>query len=189
MQAQDSVLQKTKQAQKIAPISDSASKQVIKKHLSKPAFSPRTAAIRSAIIPGWGQAYNKRYWKIPLVWGALGTTAGIFVYNLKYYKLLRNAYNIRETNDSAAFGQIDPRFVNLSTDALQSYRDSFRQDIDYSALFFLLFWGLNVVDATVDAHLKGFDVGNNLTLKVKPSYNPFLDTKGLSLVLNFRDKH
>src|SRR5258708_39171012 len=45
-------------------------------------FNPSTATIRSAIIPGWGQAYNKKYWKIPLVYGALGTTAGIFFYNL-----------------------------------------------------------------------------------------------------------
>ena len=189
IQAQDSSLNKTNRVQKKVLISDSLSKQDFKKQLTKTPISPRTAAIRSAIIPGWGQIYNKQYWKVPLVWGALGTTAGIFAYNLKYYKLLRKAYTIRVSGDTLAFSQINPEFANLSTDAIQSYRNSFRQDIDYSALFFLFFWGLNVVDATVDAHLKGFDVGNNLTLKIKPTFDPYLETKGLSLVLNFRDKH
>src|SRR5207249_5829000 len=56
------------------------------------AFSPRKATIRSAIIPGWGQAYNKKYWKIPLVYGALGTTAVIFFYNITTYRDLRFAF-------------------------------------------------------------------------------------------------
>src|SRR6185503_5464645 len=56
---------------------------LVKKH------SPRAATLRSAIIPGWGQAYNKKYWKIPIIYGALGTTAAIFIYNLKTYKQLR----------------------------------------------------------------------------------------------------
>ena len=58
-------------------------------------FNPKIATLRSAIIPGWGQAYNKKYWKIPIVYGALGTTAGVFFYNLKTYKLLRQAVVLR----------------------------------------------------------------------------------------------
>ncbi len=57
---------------------------VVKKQPQK--FEPRKATIRSAIAPGWGQIYNKKYWKLPLVWGALGTTAGIYFYNVKYYR-------------------------------------------------------------------------------------------------------
>jgi len=56
-------------------------------------------------------------------------------------------------------------------------------------LFFLFFWGLNVVDATVDAHLKGFDVGSDLSLEIKPGYSPMANTNGLSLVLNLDRKH
>jgi hypothetical protein len=83
---------------------------------------------------------------------------------------------------------IDPRFVNLSTESIRSYRNSYRQNVDYSVLFFLLFWGLNVVDATVDAHLKAFDVSDNISFRVKPGYNPTANTGGISLVFFFKDK-
>ncbi len=152
-------------------------------------FNPHKAVVRSAIIPGWGQVYNKQAWKLPLVYGALGTTAGIFFYNLKYYKKLRKAVDIRLGGDTAAFINIDPEFQYLSTPAIQSYRNEFRQNIDYSVLFFLFFWGLNVVDATVSAHLKAFDVSDNLSLELKPGYSPMANTNGLSLVLNLDKKH
>lgn len=151
-------------------------------------FKPQLATIRSAIIPGWGQAYNKKYWKIPIIYGALGVTTATFIYNIKYYKLLKKAYTIRVTNDTARYGEIDPRFVNLSTESIKSYRNEFRQNVDYSVLFFLLFWGLNVVDATVDAHLKGFDVNEDLSVKIKPKYDPIGKVPSLSLVFSFKDK-
>lgn len=147
-------------------------------------FNPRKATIRSAILPGWGQIYNKKYWKLPLVYGALGTTAGIYFYNIKTYNVLREAYQYASDTDPSNNVLIDPRFRNLSASAIKSYRNSFRQNIDYSVLFFLLFWGLNVVDATVDAHLKAFDVNDNLSLEIKPGYSPLAKTSGLSLVLN-----
>jgi uncharacterized protein DUF5683 len=151
-------------------------------------FNPHIATVRSAIIPGWGQAYNKQYWKIPLVYGALGTTAGIFFYNLKTYNMLRKAYKIRvdaaNTGDSSLFYQIDPSLQNLSTDAIGSDRTIFRQNLDYSVLFFLMFWGLNVVDASVSAHLKSFDINDDLSLNIHPHYDPFLKVSGLSAVLN-----
>jgi len=152
-------------------------------------FNPHIAVVRSAMIPGWGQAYNKQYWKIPIIYGALGTTAGIFFYNLKYYKLLRKAYQIRLSGDTASFSQIDPEFQYLSSPSIQAYRNEFRQNIDYSVLFFLFFWGLNVVDATVDAHLKGFDVGSDLSLEIKPGFSEMANTNGLSIVLNLDRKH
>jgi hypothetical protein len=156
---------------------------------SKPKFNPRLATIRSAIIPGWGQAYNRRYWKIPIIYGALGVTTATFIYNIKFYKLLKTAYTIRVNKDTSRYGEIDPRFVNLSDESIRSYRNEFRQNVDYSVLFFLLFWGLNVVDATVDAHLKGFDVNENLNVKIKPRYDPIGKVPSLSFVLSFRDKH
>jgi hypothetical protein len=159
---------------------------ILKKEKKK--FNPRTATLRSAILPGWGQLYNKKYWKAPLVWGALGTTAGIYFYNVKNYRLLKNAYNYLTDNDPTNNTLVDPDFRNLSTEAIRSYRNSFRQNVDYSVLFFILFWGLNVVDATVDAHLKSFDVDDNLSLQIKAGYSDMAKTTGVSLVLNFNKR-
>lgn len=151
---------------------------------SKNKFNPRTATIRSAILPGWGQIYNKKYWKLPLVYGALGTTAGIFAYNVKNYKRLKTAYVLRTDNNPSNDNQIYSKFQNLSAESIRSYRNVFRQNVDYSALFFIIFWGLNVVDATVDAHLKSFDVNDNLSFEIKPGYSPLANTNGVSLVMN-----
>ncbi|HEX2682930.1 MAG TPA: DUF5683 domain-containing protein, partial [Ferruginibacter sp.] len=65
-----------------------------------------------------------------------------------------------------------------------TFRNQVRQNVDYSALFFILFWGLNVVDATVDAHLKTFDVSDDLSLQIRAGYSPLANTNGISLVLN-----
>lgn len=151
-------------------------------------FDPRKATRRSAILPGWGQIYNKKYWKLPLVYGGLGVTAGVFVYNVKNYKLLRLAYIYKTDKDSTNDQLIDPRFKNLSEGAIRSYRNSFRQNVDYSVLFFLVFWGLNVVDATVDGHLKAFDVNDNLSLQLKQGYSPLANTTGVSLVVDIHSK-
>jgi Family of unknown function (DUF5683) len=146
--------------------------------------SPRTAAIRSAILPGLGQAYNKKYWKIPIVYGALGTTTYIFFRNIKFYNDARFAYRVRVTQDVANYPNIDPQLQVLSNESLRYYRDQFRRDIDYSVLFFILFWGLNVIDAAVDGHLKNFDVSPDLSLQLKPGYNPNSRTNGITLALD-----
>ncbi len=172
-----------------AQIQDSAanSKRVADS-IKKKNFEPRKATIRSAMVPGWGQIYNKKYWKVPLVYGALGITAGVFFYNVKNYKALRQAYIYKTDTLPGNDELIDPKFKNLSAGALKSYRNTFRQNIDYSVLFFILFWGLNVVDATVDGHLKQFDVDENLSLKIKPGFSPMANTTGLSLVFDIHSK-
>ncbi len=152
--------------------------------------SPRTAAIRSAMLPGLGQIYNKKYWKLPIVYGALGGCAGVFVYNLNNYRDTRFAYRVKynmrvNRTDSALFSKINPLLRPLEEESLRYYRDQFRRDIDYSVLFFLILWGLNVVDATVDAHLKSFDVGPDLSLQLKPGRSELAGTSGVSLVLKF----
>ncbi len=152
-------------------------------------YNPKLAALRSAIIPGWGQAYNRRYWKIPIIYGALGTTAGVFFYNIQTYKALRRAVVLRSDTIPSNDMNVDPRFVTLSTEAIRTYRNAFRQNIDYSVLFFLVFWGLNVVDATVDAHLRGFDVSPNITMKIVPGVNYLANSAGISLLFNFKEKY
>jgi hypothetical protein len=147
---------------------------------------PAKATLRSLILPGWGQAYNREYWKIPIVYGALGTVAGFYIYNNTWYKRTKEAFDIRvNRNTTADTALIHPSLEPLSAESLQLYRNSFRRNRDYSALYFIIAWGLNIADATVFGHLKDFDVSEDLSLQV----HPVLQTNGnagLSLVLGFK---
>ncbi|MCW3113692.1 MAG: hypothetical protein JWR18_2088 [Segetibacter sp.] len=145
--------------------------------------NPGTATLRSLILPGWGQAYNREYWKIPIVYGAIGTMAGFWIFNNMWYKRTKAAYDIRlnHPQDSA---QINPKLAPLSTSSLQFYRNAYRRDRDYSTLYFIITWGLNIADATVFGHLKEFDVSEDLSLKINPVIQR--GAKGVSLVLGFR---
>jgi len=151
-------------------------------------FNPKVATFRSAVLPGWGQFYNKKYWKIPIIYGALGTTVGVFLYNIKTYQLLRQAVIYRSSGDTSQYRLVDPQFQGISTEAIRGYRNIFRQNIDYSVLVFMGFWALNVVDATVDAHLKAFDVSPDITMKIHPGFNYATSSPGFSLVFCFKDK-
>lgn len=168
---------------------DTSGKNLLALDTAVKKFNPKKATLRSAIIPGWGQAYNKKYWKIPIVYGALGTTAGVFLYNLKTYKLLRKAVVLKSDTIPGNDDQIDPRFRGLSLEGIRTNRNLFRQNVDYSVLFFLVFWGLNVVDATVDAHLKAFDVTPDITMKIRPGVNYMTNGAGISFVFNFKEKN
>lgn len=184
----DSSARKVVSSNSISPIADTGS--LIKKD-SVVKHDPRKATRRSALIPGWGQAYNREYWKIPLVYGAIAIPTVMFVYNNNWYKKTKFAYEAKykaasPDKDSSDLAAIDPDLQNLSITSLQSYRNSFRRDRDYSILFFLLAWGLNVVDATVFGHLKDFDVSNNLSMNLKPQFNP--NTKSSGLMLTFHPK-
>ncbi|RFS24935.1 hypothetical protein DVR12_07025 [Chitinophaga silvatica] len=134
---------------------------------SKLPHSPRKAALYSAVFPGLGQAYNREYWKMPLVYAALGTCTYFFIDNMKVYKMFRDAYRLRvdgnpDTNDTG-------ETVPYDTEALKLNRDQFRQYVDYSVLFFVLAYGLNIVDATVFAHLKNFDMSDDLSMRISPT--------------------
>jgi hypothetical protein len=156
--------------------------------VTKKRHSPRKAAIRSAIIPGWGQVYNRKIWKVPIVYGALGTTAGVFIFNIKQYRKIQFAYTVLINNDTAKEKDVAPELQNFiryrATNDLFNARAEVRQNVDYSVLVFLLFWGLNVVDALVDAHLKDFDVSPDLSLKLKPTLNTGFSNLGLSVSLD-----
>jgi Family of unknown function (DUF5683) len=135
---------------------------------SKQPHSPRKAALYSAVFPGLGQAYNREYWKMPLVYAAIGTCTYFFIDNMKTYKLYRDAYRLRvdgnpDTNDT------DPRTAPFDTESLKLGRDQFRQYVDYSVLFFILAYGLNIVDATVFAHLRNFDMSDDLSMRISPT--------------------
>jgi len=153
--------------------------------------SPKKAAIRSAILPGLGQIYNKKYWKVPIIYGALGISGAVLAYNLTNYRALKVAYRAKynatlNPPDSSEWSKIRPDLVPIDMNALRSYRDEFRRNIDYSILAIMLLWGLNVVDATVDAHLKAFDVNPDLSLQFKFGPSQMAGTTGVSLVLAFK---
>ncbi|MEI6584626.1 MAG: DUF5683 domain-containing protein [Sediminibacterium sp.] len=161
-----------------------AKDSAIKKH------DPRKATRRSAIIPGWGQAYNKEYWKIPIAYGVIAIPVSLYFYNNSWYKKTKFAYEAKykaEVNkDSTDLNLMDPLLKQLSSNSLQSYRNSFRRDRDYSILWFIAAWGLNVIDATVFGHLKDFDVSNDLTMNVKPQFNPINRSTGFALTVNMK---
>jgi hypothetical protein len=139
--------------------------------------SYRRATLYSAILPGAGQFYNKKYWKIPIVFAAIGIPAYLYFYNKKIYNEAQYALVVT-INQSGIDSQnkVSPDFLPLvqsgNTNAIINVRDEARKDQDYSVLFFLLFYGLNIVDATVDAHLKDFNVNSDLSFKIKPMIIP-----------------
>lgn len=154
-------------------------------------YNPRIAMYRSAILPGWGQYTNKKYWKIPIVYAALGVTTVIFFRNSKQYKGARDAYTNAIDNDPTNDYLIPQPYYSLKDqpERIKNFRNQVRQNLDYTVLFFILFWGLNVVDATVDANLKTFDVSDDLGINLKAGYSPLAQTNGLSLVLNIGKNH
>jgi hypothetical protein len=172
LEAQDSTITNAKQAIRKDSI-------VLKQH------SPRKAAVYSAILPGLGQAYNKKYWKIPIVYAALGTCVGLFVYNRDEYLDARDAYRNKLDNDPTNDNQIREKFRPIDPESIRRYRNSVRQDVDYSVLAFVLLWGLNIVDAAVDGHLHSFDINENLSLHVNPYLQPATGIGGMQLVLDF----
>ncbi len=170
---------------------DSAIKQ---KHI------PRIATRRSAMIPGWGQAYNREYWKIPLVYGALAIPTFTFFDNNNYYKMCKFAYdavyaatvgNSNGIKDSSQLQFIDSKVRRtdgtlLGLSDYQNYRNTFRKNRDYSIFWFIILWGVNVADATVFAHLKDFDVSNDLTMHLQPNLNPITKTPEIGFVFNLK---
>jgi hypothetical protein len=169
--------------------------------LTRKQHDPRKATIRSAIIPGWGQIYNRKYWKLPLVYAAIGIPAYTYFYNRGWYHSTQEAITIIDTYaqqgitpvPDSAIAKLKPKLQPLvasnNENGLRTYRNEFRKDEDYSVLFFLLFWGLNVVDATVDAHLMYFDVSDKLSMHIRQPSPGFMapgaTPVGLSLVFNW----
>ena len=131
--------------------------------------SPKKAAIMSACLPGLGQAYNHKYWKIPVVYVIVGTF-GYLTYRMNSeYKNYKTAYIKRTDGDS---GTIDN--LPLYTESqLKENVDFYRHYRDMNAVLTTAFYLLNIIDAAVDAHLFTFDVSDNISLHINPSVNYF----------------
>ncbi|MFB9057118.1 DUF5683 domain-containing protein [Mariniflexile ostreae] len=155
------------------------------------ALAPARAAFYSAILPGLGQAYNKKYWKIPIVYAALGTGVYFFVTNQKEYNRYRDAYKSRLAgfkNDEFYFdveGNIleTPR---ITTKNLERAQEVFRKNKDLSLLISVGIYALNIIDANVDAHLLQYNVDENLSLAPHYKFNEIDATSNLGLTLNFK---
>lgn len=112
-------------------------------------LSPAKAGLYSAVLPGLGQFYNKKYWKIPIVWGAVGTGIGIALWNDKQYKRYRNAFVAELNGLPHEFSGIN----GIDKNVLGNAQDSSKRQRDYAIGISALIYILNIVDAVVDAHL------------------------------------
>lgn len=173
-QLSDSVLEK-KDSIYAGKNKDQAARDSIEKRMKQ---NYHRATLYSAILPGAGQVYNKKYWKVPIIYAALGLSAYAFFYNKTWYNNCQYALvvTVNQTTDPDSLKAVNSQLVPFVTsgdqNGLITYRDNFRKNQDYSVLFFLLFYGLNIVDATVDAHLKDFNVTSDLSFQIKPMIIP-----------------
>jgi len=146
------------------------------------ALAPAKAAFYSAIFPGLGQIYNGSYWKLPIVYGALGASVYFYIDNDQQYNRYRDAYKRRLA------GYNDDEFQDLLSDeSLVDAQKQFRRNKELSLLVTVAFYVLNIVDANVDAHLQQFNVSNDLSFEPKLDYDQISGRTnfGLSLNLNF----
>jgi nitrogen fixation-related uncharacterized protein len=165
------------EAKKVLVVSDST--VFIKKEYD--ALSPSKAAFYSAVLPGLGQAYNKKYWKIPIVYAAIGTGIYFYVTNNNQYNDVRDAYKRRLA------GFTDDEFQGLLTDdGLLEAQKTLRRNKELSLLITFGLYALNIIDANVDAHLMQFNVNDDLSFKPHYKIEEF-DNKGrVGLTLNYQ---
>jgi hypothetical protein len=144
-------------------------------------LTPAKAAFYSAILPGLGQAYNKKYWKIPLVYGAMGTSLYFYLDNNKKYHQYRDAYKRRLE------GYKDDNFSYLDDSRLIAGQKFYQRNRDLSALFVVAFYALNIIDANVDAALLQFNVDENLSVRpvIYPNDVTLKTNVGLTFNYNF----
>lgn len=144
------------------------------------ALAPAKAAFYSAVLPGLGQAYNGRYWKIPIVYGGLGVGIYFYVKNDDQWNRYRDAYKDRLA------GREDEFVGRLSTDALIRAQEVYRKNKEISLLVTAGIYVLNIIDANVDAHLQQFNVSEDLTLKPNMRMDNYTGKSQYGLSLNFK---
>lgn len=164
--------------------------KVSKKKLKKPIIydplAPSKAAFYSAIFPGMGQIYNKKYWKAPIVWASLAIPVYYYQTNNSEYKRFRNAYRLRKN------GLVDEFTVNgveiVSMQTLETAQEQLRENRDMSLLSGVILYILQIVEASVNAHLMQFNTDDNLTIKPQLIFDPFrieMPIVGLTFKYNF----
>ena len=172
-----------KRDEKIIVVKDS----IIQKEEYNP-LAPAKAAFYSAVIPGLGQVYNKKYWKIPIIYA--GMAAGIYFYKQQddEYDRFRNAYKRRlagYTDDEFYGNGTEPL---ISNDRLINAQKSAQTNKDISIIVTIAFYLLNVVDANVDAHLRQYEVSDDLSLQPNFNVNPINAQTQYGMSLTYRFK-
>ena len=142
-------------------------------------LSPAKAAFYSAVLPGLGQAYNKKYWKIPIVYAALGTGVYFYITNDNELDRFRDAFKRRRA------GFNDDEFQNISDDGLIRAQRQFRRNKEISLFVTIGIYALNIIDANIDAHLLQFNVDENLSFKPHFQYNRMEHSSDLGLTFNY----
>ena len=134
-------------------------------------LSPSKAAFYSAVFPGGGQAYNKKYWKVPLAWAAVGIPTYFYLNNNSEYKRYRKAYKLRKTGLVDEF-TLDDGTELISLTGLERAQKTLRGNRDLSLLVVIIGYVLQIVEASVNAHLLQFDASDNITVNPTIMSNP-----------------
>jgi len=146
--------------------------------------SPTKATIMSAALPGLGQVYNKKYWKVPIIWGGIGTSLYFGFSNQKSFTKFREAYGARIDDDPSTTDEYEDV---LSAEGLKANMDYHQKNRDLSFVIAGVLYILHVVDAAVDAHLFNFPKNDKLSFNLQPSINYTSNnqiSKGFTLVIN-----
>ncbi|QQR97529.1 MAG: hypothetical protein IPK18_11810 [Sphingobacteriales bacterium] len=145
--------------------------------------SAKHAALLGLAFPGLGQVYNKKYWKLPIVYGGI---AGCIFWVSRQAKALNNTTNIwyKRTNGITLPTGIE----RYSTAQLESIRNTHRRSVQLASFVTMMVWGFTILDAAVDAHIKPFDISENLSMQIKPSIKQsnFQEYVALQVNLNLR---
>jgi len=150
---------------------------------------PKRAGMLSAILPGLGQAYNGKYWKIPIIYAAFGGGAYIYISNSQNYNIYRNALR-NSVSDSTGYAIVDGQ--KQSSSQLSTQKAQYKKNRDIGVIVMAVVYIFNIVDASVDAHLKTFDISDDLSLQVRPTFDVMLPrgepvySAGFSCRLTFR---
>ena len=152
--------------------------------------SPRKATIYSAVLPGLGQIYNRKYWKVPFVYGGFATLGYFIDYNNGVYIKYRQAYSDILDDDPnsnsflelpGAMRYIESGNTDQLTDQLRKFKDSWRRNRDLVVILTAAFYVVNIIDASVDAHFFNFDISDDLTINWAPAPVMSMDDKLMGL--------
>ncbi len=151
-------------------------------------LAPSRAAFYSAVVPGLGQAYNKKYWKIPIIYAGMASGVYFYIQNDKDYDRFRDAYKRRLAGytDDEFFG--DGETAAISNDRLITAQKSAQKNKDVSIIVTLAFYLVNIVDANVDAHLRQYEVSEDLSLRPTFDSNPVFAQPNYGLTLTYSFK-
>ncbi len=130
--------------------------------------SPHKASLYSAILPGMGQIYNRQYWKVPVLYAGIATITYFFIFNTNKYHNYRDEYVARINSDSLSF---DPAYSLYSDNTILQLKSYYQRNLEFTYIIAGVVYLLNIIDASVYAHLFRFDVSDDLSLRVDPLIN------------------